>query len=139
MEDVSSWGKETVNRLAIMIAAILTATVIGSSGAAIAFSLHWGQSQASDTYGAAQTANRADLPTPRFFIVSIGPKPAPSTLSFASPNDGTAQPNMRFQPPGMIRKTAASSTLNQQAATTAHRLNGAELFLLREVQTLAER
>jgi hypothetical protein len=133
------WGKETMNRLASMIAAILTVTVIGSSGAAFAFSLHWGQSKSIDEYGTAQTTNGADIPTPQFFIVSIGQKPAPSTLSFAPPDDETAQPNIRMQPPSMPRQTAASPTLSQQAATTAHHLNGTELFLLREVQTTAAR
>jgi hypothetical protein len=128
-----------MNRLAAMIAVVFTATVIGSSGPAIAFSLNWVQSQAIDTYGTAQIANDANMPTPRFFIVSIGPKPAPATLSFASPNDGTAQPNIHTQHPGMPRQTAALSTLNRQASTTVTRLNGAELFLLRKVQTIAER
>jgi hypothetical protein len=128
-----------MNRLAIMIAAMLTATVIGSSGTALAFSLHWGQGQSIDEYGTAQTTNGADLPTPQFFTVSIGQKPAPSTLSFAPPDDETAQPNIRMQHPSTPRQTAASPPRSQQVATTAHHLNGAELFLLREVQTTAER
>ena len=138
-EKSNGGGKVTVHRLAIIIAVIFTVTVIGSSGAAIAFSLNWSQSQVIDMYGIPQVANDTDIPTPQFFIVSIGQKPALSTLSFAPPNDGTAQPNIRIQHPVMTRKTAASPTLNQQAVTTAHRLNGAELFLLREVQTVTER
>ena len=128
-----------MNRFAILIAALLTVTVIGSSGAALAFSLHLGQDQSIDEYGTAQTTHGADIPTPQFFTVSIGQKPAPSTLSFAPPDDETVQPNIRMQPPSTPRQTAASPTLSQQAATTAHRLNGAELFLLREVQTTAQR
>jgi hypothetical protein len=126
-------------RFAIMIAAILTITVIGSSGAALAFSLHLGQSQSIDEDGTAQTTNGADIPTPQLFTVSIGQKPAPSTLSFAPPDDATARPNIRMQHPSMPRQTAASPTLSQQATTTASHLNGAELFLLREVQTTAAR
>lgn len=128
-----------MNRLAIIIAAILIVTVIGSNGAAIAFSLYLGQGQSIDEYGTAQTTNGADIPTPQFFTVSIGQKPAPSTLSFAPPDDETARPNIRMQHSSMPRQTAASPTLSQQAETTAYRLNGAELFLLREVQTTAER
>jgi hypothetical protein len=128
-----------MNRFAIIIAAILTVTVIGSSGAAIAFSLHLGQGQSIDEYGTAQTTNGADIPTPQFFTVSIGQKPAPSTLSFAPPDDETAQPNIRMHHPSTPRQTAASPALSHQAAATAHRLHGAELFLLREVQTTAQR
>ena len=128
-----------MNRLAIMIAAMLTVTVIGFSSVAIAFSLNWGQGQSSNEFGTVQTSNGADIPTPQFFTVSIGQKPGPSTLSVAPPNDETAQPSIRMQHPNMSRKTAASPTPNQQAAATAPRLNGAELFLLRGVQTTAER
>lgn len=128
-----------MNRLAIMIAAILTATVIGFSGAAIAFSLNWGQGQPIDEYGTAQTTNGADIPTPQLFTVSIGQKPAPSTLSFAPHENHTAQPSVRMRHPKMSRKTAASPTPNQQAATAVPRLNGAELFLLRDVHTTAKR
>jgi hypothetical protein len=128
-----------MNRLAIMIAAILTVTVIGSSDAALAFSLHLGQGQSIDEDRTAQTTNGADIPTPQLFTVSIGQKPAPSTLSFAPPDDATARPNIRMQHPSMPRQTAASPTLSQQAATTASHLNGAELFLLREVQTTVAR
>ena len=128
-----------MNRSAIIIAVVFTVTVMGSSGAAIAFNLNWGQSQTIDTYETAQIANGSDIPTPRLFIVSIGQKPAPSTLSFAPLNDGTPQPNIYIQHPGMSRKTAASPRLNQQASVTEPRLNGEELFLLREVQTMAER
>jgi hypothetical protein len=128
-----------MNRLASLIAAILTVTVIGSSGTAIAFSLHLGQGQSIDEYGMAQTTNGADLPTPQFFTVSIGQKLAPSTLSFAPPSDDTAQPHIRMQHPSMLRQTTAAPTPNRHVAATTHRLNGTELFLLREVQTTAER
>ena len=128
-----------MNRLASIIAAILTVTILRSSGAALAFSLHLGQGQSINEYGTTQTTNGADIPTPQFFTVSIGQKPAPSTLSFAPSDDETARPNIRMQHPSTPRQTAASPTLSQQAATTAYRLNGTELFLLREVQTTAER
>ena len=52
------WGKETMNRLASITATILTVTVIGSSGAALAFSLHWGQGQSIDAYGTGQTTRK---------------------------------------------------------------------------------
>jgi hypothetical protein len=128
-----------MNRLASMVAAILTATVIGSSGTAVAFNLHWGQGQSIEAYGTTQTTNGADIPTPQFFTVSIGQKPDSSTLSVAPHHDATAQPNVRMQQPDTSRKTAVEPTPNRQAVAAAHPLNGAELFLLRQVHTTAER
>jgi hypothetical protein len=127
-----------MNRLPILLTAMLTAMVIGLSGTAVAFSLNQGQGQSIDAYGTAQTTNGADIPTPQLFTVSIGQKPAPSALSFAPHNDHTAQPSIRMSQPYKSRKTTASPTLNQQATATAHRLNGVELFLLQQVQTTAE-
>lgn len=125
-----------MKQLPILLTTMLTTITVGFVSPAMAFNLSWGAGAAIVPH--TQTTNGADIPTPQFFQVTTGKKSIPLTLPSA-PNDNQVSPHLyRIQPQQAKPANTAIHTVQTPAAPIVYHLNGPELFLLKQVQTLAK-
>ena len=125
-----------MNRAGILIIAILTTVTVGFASQAMAFNFSWGKGTA--VVPITQTTNGADIPTPQLFKLTAGQKPAHMTLSYA-PNRDEGPSTLHLAQPQAQPKITTPPKVKSDGTTIAHHLNGPELFLLKQVQTLAKR
>ena len=131
-----------MSRPTIVVMLIALSTILLSSHRATAFTLRFG-TVAGATPTVPGSAD-SDLPTPQLFRVAIDPSGA--TLGTISPIDGYGAPEpalqLQKQTVVTVTKTAVATqqALQQvEKPTTAHRLSGAELLLLRKTSVVADR
>jgi hypothetical protein len=131
-----------MSRPTIIVTLIVLSTILLSSQRVTAFTLRFGM-----VAGATLTmpdSEDADIPTPQLFRVAINPSGA--ILGIISPTDGYGAPTPSLQ---LQKDTAVTVTeravamppASQQVekSTTAYRLSGAELLLLRKTSIVADR
>jgi hypothetical protein len=131
-----------MSRPTIIVMLIALSTILLSSHRVTAFTLRFGM-----VAGATLTmpdSEHADIPTPQLFRVAINPSGA--TLVLISPTDGyrAPEPVLQLQKPTVVTVTETAIATQQasqqvEKSTTAHRLSGAELLLLRKTSVVADR
>ena len=131
-----------MSRPTIVVMLIALSTILLSSHRATAFTLCFGTVAGVTT--TVPGSKDADIPTPQLFRVAIDPSGA--TLGTISPPDGygAPEPALQLQKRTIVTVTetavATQQALQQvEKLTTAQRLSGAELLLLRQTSVVADR
>lgn len=120
-----------------MFLSFACAVVLWCSSSAMAFTLQFVPYPAADGFAATQTTNGADVPTPQLFriVVSHDGVRHETPPHFATYPE--TAPDVRFQEVRPVRTTAAPHT--EDGMATARHLSGAEILLLRQAGTVANR
>ncbi len=126
-----------MKRLVMQLTIVLTITGLWFSSHALAFRLHLGANANPTEFHTGHTTNGADIPTPQFFRGTVGNPGAPADLTPSPDVSDVPQPDV------LIVKDNTTRPAQPQPAAQAHHgapdrhLNGVELFLLRQTQTVA--
>ena len=126
-------------RMMIRIMILLNIITLWLGGEAMAFTLRLGSVPGFDVSSALPAPEETDLPTPQLFRVAIGTGGV--TLGATHPSEGysTSLPEVRFQKERQAQSATGQESQHVSSASPTPRLSGAELLLLRRVNTVANR